>query len=63
MVLVHLRAGLVPPLAGAHQTLLTLLLGESQYARFDGLDGVTMQDISAILEAYGQEAGLGLGED
>ncbi|MGI5481261.1 hypothetical protein [Streptomyces lavendofoliae] len=41
--------------------LLRLLLGEQQYARFDRLD-VTMQDIAAILEAYGKETGLGLGE-
>ncbi|MEU2184075.1 hypothetical protein [Streptomyces thermolilacinus] len=41
--------------------LLRLLLGERQYARFDQLD-VTMQDIAAILEAYGKETGLGLGE-
>lgn len=41
--------------------LLRLLLGEQQYARFDRLE-VTMQDIAAILEAYGKETGLGLGE-
>jgi hypothetical protein len=41
--------------------LLRLLLGERQYARFDELE-VTMQDIAAILEAYGKETGLGLGE-
>lgn len=41
--------------------LLRLLLGEQQYARFDHLE-VTMQDIAAILEAYGKETGLGLGE-
>jgi hypothetical protein len=42
--------------------LLRLLLGEQQFARFERHD-VTMQDIAAILEAYGKETGLGLGED
>ncbi|GAA2395831.1 hypothetical protein GCM10010420_21720 [Streptomyces glaucosporus] len=42
--------------------LLRLLLGERQFARFERHD-VTMQDIAAILEAYGKETGLGLGED
>ncbi|MGW0547038.1 hypothetical protein [Streptomyces sp. Wb2n-11] len=42
--------------------LLRLLLGEKQYARFDHHE-ITMQDIAAILEAYGKETGLGLGED
>ncbi|MFJ5291361.1 hypothetical protein [Streptomyces sp. NPDC088348] len=42
--------------------LLELLLGHKQFARFAQLD-VTMQDIAAILEAYGKETGLGLGED
>ncbi|MFJ3900444.1 hypothetical protein [Streptomyces sp. NPDC090025] len=42
--------------------LLELLMGEEQYARFEEHD-ITMQDIAAILEAYGQETGLGLGED
>ncbi|MEU8889208.1 hypothetical protein [Streptomyces sp. NPDC048442] len=41
--------------------LLRLLLGEKQYARFDRHE-ITMQDIAAILEAYGKETGLGLGE-
>ncbi|MFK4069606.1 hypothetical protein [Streptomyces sp. NPDC029674] len=41
--------------------LLELLLGEEQFARFERHD-VTMQDIAAILEAYGKETGLGLGE-
>ncbi|MET8687703.1 hypothetical protein ABZ921_37435 [Streptomyces atriruber] len=41
--------------------LLELLLGEAQYARFERHE-VTMQDIAAILEAYGKETGLGLGE-
>ncbi|GHG76456.1 hypothetical protein [Streptomyces griseocarneus] len=42
--------------------LLGLLLGEKQFERFLGHE-VTMQDIAAILEAYGKETGLGLGED
>lgn len=41
--------------------LLRALLGDAQYERFDRLD-VTMQDIAAIMEAYGKETGLGLGE-
>ncbi|GAA1152092.1 hypothetical protein F4556_004058 [Kitasatospora gansuensis] len=41
--------------------LFKLLLGEKQFARFDEHD-ITMQDISAILEAYGKETGLALGE-
>ncbi|MEV4439684.1 hypothetical protein AB0K09_11795 [Streptomyces sp. NPDC049577] len=41
--------------------LLALLLGEQQFARL-GRHDVTMQDIAAILEAYGKETGLGLGE-
>ncbi|MER5790093.1 hypothetical protein [Streptomyces sp. NPDC001980] len=41
--------------------LLQVLLGDAQFSRFDRLD-VTMQDIAAILEAYGKETGLGLGE-
>ncbi|GAA3769489.1 hypothetical protein ACFS5L_36395 [Streptomyces phyllanthi] len=41
--------------------LLRALLGEEQYERFDRHD-VTMQDIAAIMEAYGKETGLGLGE-
>ncbi|MEU9447284.1 hypothetical protein [Streptomyces sp. NPDC048277] len=42
--------------------LLRLLLGEKQFTRFEQHE-VTMQDIAAILEAYGKETGLGLGED
>ncbi|CAL9501474.1 hypothetical protein [Streptomyces sp. enrichment culture] len=42
--------------------LLKLLLGEEQFARFEKHD-VTMQDIGALLNAYGRETGLGLGED
>ena len=41
--------------------LLQLLLGEKQFTRFEQHE-VTMQDIAAILEAYGKETGLGLGE-
>lgn len=41
--------------------LLRLLMGEQQFARFERHE-VTMQDIAAILEAYGKETGLGLGE-
>ncbi|MFI5533755.1 hypothetical protein ACIA8O_34990 [Kitasatospora sp. NPDC051853] len=41
--------------------LLRLLLGDTQFERFDRHD-VTMQDVGAILEAYGKETGLGLGE-
>ncbi|MGW0920068.1 hypothetical protein ACWD3J_13760 [Streptomyces sp. NPDC002755] len=39
--------------------LLKLLLGEQQYARFEKHQ-TTMQDIAALLEAYGKETGLGL---
>jgi hypothetical protein len=42
--------------------LLELLMGEAQFARFEQHD-ITMQDVAAILEAYGKETGLGLGED
>ncbi|MEU6928576.1 hypothetical protein [Streptomyces sp. NPDC046385] len=42
--------------------LLELLMGEEQFSRFEDHD-LTMQDIAAILEAYGKETGLGLGED
>ncbi|MFG2770465.1 hypothetical protein [Streptomyces sp. NPDC048350] len=41
--------------------LLALLMGEKQFSRFEQHD-ITMQDIAAILEAYGKETGLGLGE-
>ncbi|PZT76042.1 MULTISPECIES: hypothetical protein [unclassified Streptomyces] len=41
--------------------LLKLLMGEEQFGRFETHD-ITMQDIAAILEAYGKETGLGLGE-
>ncbi|MGI5457052.1 hypothetical protein ACQEWB_28610 [Streptomyces sp. CA-249302] len=41
--------------------LLRALMGDAQFERFDRHE-VTMQDIAAILEAYGKETGLGLGE-
>jgi hypothetical protein len=41
--------------------LLELLLGDRQYAAFERHD-LTMQDVAAVLEAYGKETGLGLGE-
>jgi len=42
--------------------LLRLLLGERQFERFNQHE-ITMQDVAAILGAYGNETGLGLGED
>ncbi|WP_420034363.1 hypothetical protein ACN2WE_19195 [Streptomyces sp. cg28] len=42
--------------------LFHILLGESQFERFERHD-ITMQDIAAVLDAYGKETGLGLGED
>ncbi|MFI6286880.1 hypothetical protein ACIBCM_19385 [Streptomyces sp. NPDC051018] len=41
--------------------LLALLMGEKQFGRFEKHD-ITMQDIAAVLDAYGRETGLGLGE-
>ncbi|MEO3787654.1 hypothetical protein ABGB12_30380 [Actinocorallia sp. B10E7] len=41
--------------------LLQLLLGNAQYDRFAEKD-LTIQDVNAILEAYGQETGLTVGE-
>ncbi|MEU9603014.1 hypothetical protein [Streptomyces sp. NPDC048057] len=41
--------------------LLALLMGEEQFARFEEYD-LSMQDVAAVLEAYGKETGLGLGE-
>ncbi|MER5862347.1 hypothetical protein [Kitasatospora sp. NPDC002040] len=41
--------------------LLRLLLGDKQFARLEDHE-LTMQDVSAILEAYGKETGLALGE-
>lgn len=38
--------------------LLKLLLGVNQYQRFERHD-LTMEDIAALLEAYGEETGLG----
>jgi hypothetical protein len=41
--------------------LLALLLGAEQFERFCKYD-VSVQDVSAILEAYGNETGMTLGE-
>ncbi|MET9087710.1 hypothetical protein ACIPX0_25485 [Streptomyces sp. NPDC090075] len=41
--------------------LLGLLLGADQFERFCKHD-VSVQDVSAILEAYGSETGMTLGE-
>jgi flavodoxin len=41
--------------------LLALLLGLQQFERFCKHD-VSVQDVSAILEAYGNETGMTLGE-
>jgi hypothetical protein len=41
--------------------LLALLLGQAQYERFCEHD-LSVQDIGAILNAYGEETGLGVGE-
>jgi hypothetical protein len=41
--------------------LLELLLGPQQFERFAQHD-VSVQDVAAILEAYGSETGLSLGE-
>ena len=41
--------------------MLRLLLGDGQYERF-ALHDLTVQDIAAILTAYGEETGLTLGE-
>ena len=41
--------------------LLALLMGQEQYDRFCQHD-VSVQDISAILTAYGEETGLSVGE-
>ncbi|MFG3290488.1 hypothetical protein ACGF3G_16995 [Streptomyces sp. NPDC048179] len=41
--------------------LLALLLGPEQFERFCKYD-VSVQDVSAILEAYGSETGMSLGE-
>ncbi|MGV9312285.1 hypothetical protein ACWDR0_08805 [Streptomyces sp. NPDC003691] len=42
--------------------LLALLMGKEQFARFAKHE-ITLQDIAAVLNAYGKETGLGLGED
>ena len=41
--------------------LLALLMGDEQYDRLCKHD-VSVQDLSAILSAYGEETGLGVGE-
>ncbi|KUL45364.1 hypothetical protein ACFV27_16215 [Streptomyces antimycoticus] len=41
--------------------LLALLMGEEGYQRLCQHE-VSVQDIAAILEAYGQDTGLGVGE-
>ncbi|MEU5973618.1 hypothetical protein [Streptomyces sp. NPDC047315] len=41
--------------------LLALLMGDEQFARFEEYE-LSMQDVAAVLEAYGKETGLGLGE-
>jgi hypothetical protein len=55
----------VGELAGLDQSdldgLLTLLLGEEQVKRLDE-HTVSVQDIQALLEAYGRDTGMSLGE-
>ncbi len=41
--------------------LLALLLGEEQFKRFDEHE-TSVQDIQALLEVYGRETGMTLGE-
>jgi hypothetical protein len=41
--------------------LLELLIGPEQFERF-GKHDVSVQDVAAVLEAYGNETGLSLGE-
>ena len=41
--------------------LLALLMGAEQFERFAKHD-ISVQDVSAILEAYGSETGMTLGE-
>lgn len=41
--------------------LLTVLLGEEQLKRLDQ-HTLSVQDIQAVLEAYGQDTGMALGE-
>ena len=41
--------------------MLRLLLGDAQYERF-ATHELTVQDIAAILTAYGEQTGLSLGE-
>lgn len=42
--------------------LLRILLGASQYNAFTRSGDVTVNDIAALLEAYGQATGLGMRE-
>ena len=42
-------------------TMMRLLLGDAQYERFAAHD-LNLQDIAAILTAYGEQTGLSLGE-
>ena len=41
--------------------LLVLLLGDEQFERF-GRHQTSVQDVQALLEAYGRETGMSLGE-
>ncbi|MFL6072746.1 MAG: hypothetical protein ACJ73S_05045 [Mycobacteriales bacterium] len=41
--------------------LLVLLLGDDQFKRF-GEHDTTVQDVQALLEAYGRDTGMALGE-
>lgn len=41
--------------------LLVLLLGEEQFKRF-GAHESSVQDVQALLEAYGRDTGMALGE-
>ncbi|GAA0608535.1 hypothetical protein GCM10010174_27200 [Kutzneria viridogrisea] len=41
--------------------LLAALLGEEQFTRFSG-HATSVQDIQALLEAYGRDTGMSLGE-
>jgi hypothetical protein len=41
--------------------LLRLLLGEEQFARF-ARHPASVQDVTALIEAYGREVGMSLGE-
>jgi hypothetical protein len=41
--------------------LLLVLLGDEQFKRLEG-HSLSVQDIQALLEAYGQDTGMALGE-